>query len=86
LSSEHLTEHYRIQKLRDALHDRLAEALPDRVRLNRPSGLRLPNTLNISIEGTICAEVLRNAPDIAASTGSACHSRPGKLRGSPAHR
>lgn len=74
LASENLGERSRIQKLRDALHDRLAEALPGRVLLNGPSGLRLPNTLNISIAGTIGSELLRNAPEIAASTGSACHS------------
>ena len=74
LAVEHLDDRQRIQKLRDALHDCLAEALPDRVLLNGPSALRLPNTLNISIEGTIGSELLRNAPGIAASTGSACHS------------
>ncbi|TCO17990.1 cysteine desulfurase [Kribbella steppae] len=74
LAVEHLEDQNRIRKLRDTLHDNLTEALPGRVLLNGPSELRLPNTLNISIEGTIGAQVLRNAPDLAASTGSACHS------------
>ncbi|TDD16362.1 cysteine desulfurase [Kribbella turkmenica] len=74
LASGHVGDPYRIQKLRDALQDRLSEALPGRVVLNGPSGRRLPNTLNLSIEGTIASDVLRNAPELAASTGSACHS------------
>jgi len=74
LASEHLSDRHRTQKLRDALHDRLVEALPGRVLLNGPSALRLPNTLNVSINGTNGSELLRNAPGIAASTGSACHS------------
>jgi cysteine desulfurase len=66
----------RIGALRDELHRRLSEALPGRVRLNGPAapGRRLPNTLNISIEGTRGHEVLATTPAIAASTGSACHS------------
>ncbi|WP_350279136.1 cysteine desulfurase family protein [Kribbella sp. HUAS MG21] len=74
LASEHLADRHRIQKLRDTLHDRLSEALAGRVLLNGPSASRLPNTLNISIEGTIGSDLLRKAPAIAASTGSACHS------------
>jgi cysteine desulfurase len=74
LAAQQLGERPRIQKLRDALHDGLAEALPGRVLLNGPAGLRLPNTVNLSITGTMGSEVLRNAPDLAASTGSACHS------------
>ncbi|TCO42351.1 aminotransferase class V [Kribbella antiqua] len=74
LAVEHLGDRHRIQKLRDTLHDHLVDALPGRVLLNGPSGLRLPNTLNVSIKGTVGSEVLRNAPTIAVSTGSACHS------------
>ncbi|WP_043739136.1 hypothetical protein [Nocardia asiatica] len=47
---------------------------PGRVHLNGPTHQRLPNTLNISIDGTRGHEILTAAPDIAASTGSACHS------------
>ncbi|GAB2792615.1 cysteine desulfurase family protein [Amycolatopsis magusensis] len=64
----------RIAALRDDLHQRLSAALPGRVHLNGPVQQRLPNTLNISIEGTRGHEVLAAAPAIAASTGSACHS------------
>ncbi|MEU6009628.1 cysteine desulfurase family protein [Streptomyces sp. NPDC047453] len=66
--------HERIRDLRDELHHRLVDALPGRVRLNGPAGQRLPNTLNISIDGVPGHRVLDGAPRIAASTGSACHS------------
>lgn len=64
----------RIAALRDDLHHRLDAALPGRVRLNGPAEHRLPNTLNVSIDGTAGHEVLAATPQIAASTGSACHS------------
>jgi cysteine desulfurase len=35
----------------------------------------LPNTLNISIKGVVGEELLNKTPEIAASTGSACHAR-----------
>jgi cysteine desulfurase len=34
----------------------------------------LPNTLNISIKGKVGEELLKRIPEIAASTGSACHA------------
>lgn len=64
----------RIAGLRDHLHDTLARALPGRVHLNGPVCDRLPNTLNISIDGVVGHELLAAVPQIAASTGSACHS------------
>ncbi|MFF3557661.1 cysteine desulfurase family protein [Streptomyces tsukubensis] len=64
----------RTAALRDRLHDRLAAGLPGRVRLNGPERERLPNTLNISVEGALGHELLAAAGGIAASTGSACHS------------
>jgi cysteine desulfurase len=44
------------------------------VKLNGNPEQRLPNTLNISIQGVIGEELLRQMPEIAASTGSACHA------------
>jgi cysteine desulfurase len=66
--------HQRLQHLRDQLHNRLTAALPGRVELNGPIDARLPNTLDISIRGTVGHDVLAATPGIAASTGSACHS------------
>lgn len=64
----------RVAGLRDRLHASLVEALPGRVHLNGPEEPRLPNTLNISIDGVRGHELLAAVPEIAASTGSACHS------------
>ncbi|WP_406306822.1 cysteine desulfurase [Streptomyces sp. NBC_00885] len=64
----------RVAGLRDRLHASLVEALPGRVHLNGPVEPRLPNTLNLSIDGVRGHELLAAVPEIAASTGSACHS------------
>ncbi|MFC8032251.1 cysteine desulfurase family protein [Streptomyces griseoincarnatus] len=64
----------RITALRDNLHHRLAAALPGRVHLNGPDAQRLPNTLNVSVDGVLGHELLAACHQIAASTGSACHS------------
>ncbi|MET7620529.1 cysteine desulfurase family protein [Streptomyces sp. NPDC005408] len=64
----------RVAGLRDRLHASLVEALRGRVHLNGPVEPRLPNTLNISIDGVRGHELLAAVPEIAASTGSACHS------------
>ncbi|HEY7418691.1 MAG TPA: cysteine desulfurase family protein [Ktedonobacteraceae bacterium] len=67
-------EEQRLAKLRDLLHQRLTEELPGMVSLNGHLTERLPNTLNVSIEGVMGEEVLAATPGIAAATGSACHA------------
>jgi cysteine desulfurase len=58
-----------------ALRDRLGAALAAAGWvLNGHPTARLPNTLNVSLEGAEGEEVLRRAPSVAASTGAACHS------------
>jgi cysteine desulfurase len=64
----------RLGALRDRLHHRLAAELPGRVHLNGPETARLPNTLNISIDGISGHELLGAITAVAASAGSACHS------------
>ncbi|MFI9585999.1 cysteine desulfurase family protein [Streptomyces sp. NPDC052236] len=64
----------RIAALRDDLHQRLTGSLAGRVHLNGPEKNRLPNTLNVSIDGVLGHQLLAAAGQIAASTGSACHS------------
>ena len=68
-------------RLREALWERLRAAFGDRVVLNGPPDRRLPNTLNVSFVGRIGADILAGSPEIAASTGSACHA--GEIRLSP---
>lgn len=63
----------RLQHLRDSLQQALEERLPGMIHLNGHSTLRLPNTLNISVDRVIGEEVLAATPGIASSTGSACH-------------
>jgi cysteine desulfurase len=64
-----------IKTLRDKLHKNIVDGLgEDKVKLNGHPEQRLPNTLNISIKGVIGEELLSQIPEIAASTGSACHA------------
>ncbi len=76
LASADLThsEPDRLAALRHRLHHALDTALPGRVHLNGHPSQRLPHTLNVSITGVTGDALLAAAPDIAASTGSACHS------------
>jgi cysteine desulfurase len=60
-------------RLRDHLQQRLEAELPGIVHLNGHPSERLPNTLNMSIDGVIGEDMLAAMPEIAASTGSACH-------------
>src|SRR5262249_25673414 len=71
----------RLQELRDRLWNQLRGKLGERVVLNGHPERRLPNTLNVNFVGHIGAELLQNTPEVAASTGSACHG--GKIRLSP---
>jgi cysteine desulfurase len=74
LAQEQLAESQpRIQQLRDRLGQRLEEYLPGSIQLNGHRSERLPNTLNISVDRVISEEVLVATPEIASSTGSACH-------------
>ncbi|WP_224956794.1 cysteine desulfurase family protein [Geomonas subterranea] len=70
----------KVEALRDRLHAQLQE-LAGGVVLNGPEKERLPNTLNVSFEGVVGADLLARLPDIAASTGSACHDGKGELSG-----
>ncbi len=70
----------RIFSLREHFHNRLRE-LVDGVILNGHPTERLPNTLNISFRGVVGADLLAKTPEIAASTGSACHDGSAELSG-----
>ena len=63
----------RIRRLRDELWSALNEKIPGLV-LNGHPDLRLPNTLNVRFPGVSGNALLAQAPEIAASTGSACHA------------
>jgi cysteine desulfurase len=61
-----------VRALRDQLWERLVAAVPG-LTLNGHHALRLPNTLNVRFPGVSGGTLLASAPEIAASTGSACH-------------
>ncbi len=62
----------RLAALRDRLQEQLAAALP--VRITGLGAPRLPNTLHLLVEGMVGNDLLAAAPEVAASTGSACHA------------
>ena len=67
------SEPSRLAGLREQLWEGLSAGIPDLVRLSPAAGC-LPNTLTIAIPNRIGADILAVAPDVAASTGSACHA------------
>ena len=70
----------RLRVLRDKLYASILEGIGregigrEEIRLNGHPEKRLPNTLNISMGGIVGEHFLSEIPEIAASTGSACHS------------
>lgn len=68
----------RIRNLRDNFHIHITNNVKD-VILNGHPIERLPNTLNLSFKNVFGAAVLAELPEIAASTGSACHDGSGEL-------
>jgi cysteine desulfurase len=70
-----------IRALRDRLWMALKESCGDQLVLNGHPEKRLPNTLNVSFLGHAGNELLAQLPELAASTGSACHA--GRVEISP---
>lgn len=62
----------RVVALRDLLFERLASAVPG-LAINGHRELRLPNTLNVRFPRVSGMALLARSPEVAASTGSACH-------------
>jgi cysteine desulfurase len=63
----------RMQSLRGRLHRLLLKSIAE-LKLNGHPKKRLPNTLNVSIPGIDSEALLASIPELAASTGSACHA------------
>jgi len=70
-----------LRRLRDRLWDGLRQSLGDDIVLNGHPVHRLPSTLNVNFVGHVGADLLAAVPEIAASTGSACHE--GRVELSP---
>ncbi|MFZ5968443.1 MAG: cysteine desulfurase family protein [Bacillota bacterium] len=64
----------KIKELRNFFWDQLKKHFKDKVILNGHPEMRLPNTLNVSFVGKVGQEILQQIPQLAASTGSACHA------------
>jgi cysteine desulfurase len=63
-----------VRRLRDLFWDLLQRRFGKTVILNGHPTERLPNTLNVSFAGKNATEILNRMPEVAASTGSACHA------------
>jgi len=68
------SDHDNILHLRNRLWHELKTTFADEVVLNGHPDLRLPNTLNMGFRGKSGSAILARMPDVAASTGSACHA------------
>lgn len=72
----------RVAGLRDRLWARLSEGIAGVRWTGHGEGVEvLPNTLHVRVPGCVGAEVLARAPEVAASTGSACHAEDGSPSG-----
>ena len=71
----------KLKALRDRLENQLRQHLGEQLVLNGHRELRLPNTLNVSFLHEVGSELLARTPEVAASTGSACHE--GRIKLSP---
>ena len=71
----------KLRALRDRFWERLRAALGEQVVLNGHPENCLPNTLNVNFIGQVGADFLQAVPEVAASTGSACHE--GQVKMSP---
>jgi cysteine desulfurase len=63
-----------VRGLRDLFWSMLEDAFGPGVVLNGHPVERLPNTLNVSFRGKLGGDILDRMPEVAASTGSACHA------------
>ncbi|MBB6444390.1 cysteine desulfurase family protein [Bacillus benzoevorans] len=74
VARQHLDENLKVKELRDYFWDGLRQLPNVEISLNGHPELRLPNTLSINFENRVGQDILDSVPQIAASTGSACHT------------
>jgi cysteine desulfurase len=68
------TDMPRLRSLRDSLYNHIKAEIPEVVLTGHPEH-RLPNTIYLSFPGMIGEEILKEIPELCASTGSACHDQ-----------
>lgn len=71
---KNIHENEGIKELRDYFWQQLQKQSHLTISLNGHPTHRLPNTLNVNFKNRIGQELLEAMPQIAASTGSACHA------------
>lgn len=64
----------RMAYLRDRIQQKLQDQLGDNFSVNGDQAPRLPNTLSANFHHVAGSELLKRCPEIAASTGAACHA------------
>ncbi len=74
LAKRSMSRNKEILDLRNYFWDQLQTTFNKNIVINGNLEDTLPNTLNVSFVGQIGGDILAQVPDIAASTGSACHS------------
>ncbi|WP_026673600.1 cysteine desulfurase family protein [Alkalihalobacterium bogoriense] len=67
-------ESKRLHELTQFFWEGLKKQFNERIQLQGHPRNRLPNTLNVAFVGTQGQQILNQVPEIAASTGSACHA------------
>jgi cysteine desulfurase len=73
IARNHL-ENSEIMELTDYFGEKLTKVFGDNIVLNGHPKERLPNTLNVCFVNKIGQDLLDKIPNLAASTGSACHA------------
>lgn len=74
LADLHVLEIKNIRELRNYFWKELKKCYGDSIVVNGNLDKNLPNTLSVSFVGIEGEKILEKVPEIAASTGSACHS------------
>jgi cysteine desulfurase len=75
LAEKHLMESGdRMTSLRDRLLEKLRAAIGPQLSVNGEQAERLPNTLSVNFPDVVAGDLLRQTPELCASTGAACHS------------
>lgn len=69
----------RMADLRDRLAKRMQDVIGDELTINGACAPRLPNTLSVNFPHVSGGDLLARTPEIAASTGSACHASMTKI-------
>lgn len=72
--SESLLASNELKDLTNYFWNQLREEFKEEIVLNGHPTERLPNTLNVNFINKVGQEILDRIPELAASTGSACHS------------